>query len=52
VIEQKVHPSAAQLVWTAVQDYIDRSGRPLKAAVLERWRQHCQTTNSPETADD
>jgi hypothetical protein len=47
-----VHPSVAQLVWTAAQDYIDRAGYPLRAGVLERWRQHCQTIGPPEAADD
>lgn len=37
-----VHPSVAQSVWIAMQDYIDRTGRQLRVGVVERWRQHCQ----------
>lgn len=47
-----VHPSVAQSVWTAVQDYIDRTGRPLRGGVLERWRQHCQAISPPGAPDE
>ncbi len=47
-----VHPSVAQLVWTAVQDYIDRAGCSVRAGVIERWRQNCQTIGQSEADDD
>jgi hypothetical protein len=49
---QYVHPSVAQPVWIAVQDYIDGTGRQLRRGVLERWQQHCQAISPPGAADE
>jgi hypothetical protein len=47
-----VHPSVAESIWLAVQDYVDRTGRPLRASVLGRWRQRCLGVRAPEDIDE
>ena len=49
---QYVHPSVAEPVWTAVEEYVRRTGNPLRAGALERWRQHCQGAAARDTSDE
>lgn len=37
-----VDPVVASDLWTALQSYVERTGRPLSAEALGRWREACR----------
>jgi hypothetical protein len=37
-----VDPAVASDVWHALQDYVERTGRPIRVSAWERWREACR----------